>query len=84
MHAAWLHNRYQPRADGVTPFEHIQGRRYASPIHPFATPVMVRLPDALVQPKLDLRWVQGLWLGRKPETDEHIVGCRDKIRFGRS
>eukprot|EP00972_Heterocapsa_arctica_P053756 7918116-Heterocapsa_arctica.AAC.1 len=45
---------------------------------------MMRLPDALVQPKLDLRWVQGLWLGRKAETDENVVGCRDKIRFGRS
>eukprot|EP00972_Heterocapsa_arctica_P018299 2703079-Heterocapsa_arctica.AAC.1 len=71
MHSAWLHQRFQPRADRATPFELIHGRRYASPIYAFGTPVMVRLPDALVQPKLDMRWAKGLWLGRKAETDEH-------------
>ena len=71
MHAAWLHNRFQP-VHGMTPFEKIQQRKYNGPIYNFGEPVMVRRPKLDDVPKMDARWSLGLWLGKTVSSDEHM------------
>eukprot|EP00972_Heterocapsa_arctica_P003734 557518-Heterocapsa_arctica.AAC.1 len=45
---------------------------------------MVKKPDLTKVPKMDPRWSCGLWLGRIPSSDEHIVGTANGIVYGRS
>ena len=45
---------------------------------------MIRVPFALEIPKMEPRWVVGLWLGKVEESDAHIVGTKDGIVLGRS
>eukprot|EP00972_Heterocapsa_arctica_P066840 9863180-Heterocapsa_arctica.AAC.1 len=73
MHVVWLYNRYHIRRNGVTPYEQVNHRSYNRPVLPFGTLVCVRRPDALLKPKLEARWIYGLWLGRQVSGDEHIV-----------
>ncbi len=51
MHANWLYCRYQPRQNGLTPFEDQHGRGYHGQLYQFGQAVMARLPSALDQPK---------------------------------
>ena len=83
-HAAFLHNRFQVHATGTTGLEQIHHRSYHSALLPVATPVMIRSPQALEHPKLEARWSQGLWLGRKVDSDEHIAGGEEGVLVGRS
>ena len=82
-HAAFLHNRFQSLQRGPTPFEQVQHRGYRSRMLPFGSPVLMRLPAALEQPKLEPRWRRGLWLGRRADSDEHIVGLPDGVSASR-
>ena len=50
----------------------------------FAEPVLGRLPEALVQPKLQERWCDGLWLGKSNESDGHIVGTPSAVFITRA
>ena len=83
-HANFLHNRLQPQQHGATPFEQIQHREYKSQMLPFASSVLMRQPAALEQAKLEPRWTRGLWLGRRTESDEHIVGTQEGIFASRT
>ena len=81
----FLYNRFQPRANGLTPFEDVQQHRYTSKLYEFGQFVLVRKPTALLQAKLEPRWVPGVWLGRSPTTDEHRVAISPtRILCGRS
>eukprot|EP00972_Heterocapsa_arctica_P101147 14908678-Heterocapsa_arctica.AAC.1 len=57
----------------MTPYEQVNQRSYHRPVLPLGTPVYVRRSDALLRPKLDARWIPGLWLCRHAAGDEHIV-----------
>ena len=83
MHAAWLHNRFQP-VHGMTPFEKIQQRKYNGPIFKFGEAVMVRRQKLVDVPKMDARWNLGLWLGKTVSSDEHMVGTASGMNYGRS
>ena len=83
-HAAFVHNRYQVRMQGATAFEQVHRRVYRSALMPFASPVLLRDSDALELPKLEARWQRGLWLGRRGDSDEHLVGAVDGVKAGRS
>ena len=75
-HSAWLLNRYRGfrKADGQTPFQRIHGRQYGAEIFNFTQPVVGRIAEALELPKLQARWMEGIWLGKSPDTDAHIIG----------
>ena len=45
---------------------------------------MAHLVRALDQPKMAPRWEKGLWLGKQPTTDEHIVGNAAGIMMARA
>ena len=82
-HAAWLHLRYQAQR-GETGFHRIFGHEYHHPIFRFAAPVLARSPEALDQPKLEARWLPGIWLGKDSRSDAHIVGCEVGVVLSRS
>eukprot|EP00972_Heterocapsa_arctica_P004034 599992-Heterocapsa_arctica.AAC.1 len=44
------------------------------------------MPDIKKLPKMDMRCALGGWhlAGKRPESDEHIVGTPSGIRYGRS
>lgn len=69
---------------GATAFEQVHRRVYRSALMPFASLVLLRASDAPTQPKLEPRWQRGLWLGRKEDSDEHLVGTVEGVEAGRS
>ena len=88
-HSSWLHFRFQPQmTEGEeklsTGFERLRGKPYQGKTFNFSEPMMIRLPFALDIPKMEPRWVPGLWLGKVEESDSHIVGTKDGIVVGRS
>ena len=95
-HAAWIHNRYQPvmgrtemerehpKKTAKTPYERVTGRVYNGVVFTMLEPVMVRASDVEKRPKMDPRWIPGLWLGRSATSDEHLVGTPQGVMRGRS
>ena len=69
---------------GTTPFEQVPHRACTSRLLPFGTPVLVRRADALKWPKLEKRWLEGVWVGRRAESDEHVVATSDGLVAGRT
>ena len=84
-HASFLIERFQKRGrDGCTAYEAVHERPYLTPLFPFGAQVMMRMPEALKLPKLDNRWIGGIWLGRRLATDENIVGTPNGIFYSRT
>ena len=83
-HASWTHDRFQAHADGHTAYFRVRGRNYEGRLFGIGAPVMIRLPKATEEPKLEMRWKPGLWLGKATDSDGHIVGTPDGILVGRS
>ena len=79
-HAAFLHNHFQVRASGLTPYEEMRGEPYRVPLHSWASPVQVRKPGAqLPGARLERRWLPGLWMGRRSSTGEHLVATANGL-----
>jgi hypothetical protein len=75
-HAADVLNKLEVGADGKTAYERLRGKRYKGEIVEFGAKIQYRIPGAL-QPghgKLEPRWADGIWLGKRFESDEHYVG----------
>ena len=58
IHANCFYNRYQARANGLTPFEDQIGHNYHGKLFQWGQPVLVRQPTALEMPKMDARWIR--------------------------
>ena len=66
---------------GKTPYERLRGRPCQGQVAEFAEVVHFRdAGKAADMPKLDDRWILGLWLGKSLASDEHYV----RWHFGRS
>eukprot|EP00972_Heterocapsa_arctica_P026413 3889675-Heterocapsa_arctica.AAC.1 len=78
-HVEFLQNRYGVRsATGLTPFETVNNRPYRGELMPWLSPVMVRVPGTEDRPAhLGARWLSGLYLGRRADSDEHLVITAD-------
>ena len=72
VHAGWLHNRYVVNG-GQTAYERASDRSYSGKIAMFAEDVVGYLRVDKGGP----RWQHGLWLGKVPSGDSHVVGTRD-------
>eukprot|EP00972_Heterocapsa_arctica_P089153 13146717-Heterocapsa_arctica.AAC.1 len=72
LHANWLHNRFQVKVSGLTPFEDQHQRPYRGKLFEFGQLVLARKTSALDQAKLESRWIPGVWLGRRPNADDHL------------
>eukprot|EP00972_Heterocapsa_arctica_P024332 3590067-Heterocapsa_arctica.AAC.1 len=42
------------------------------------------MPDIKKLPKMDARWEEGIWLGKRPDSDKHVVATPSGVRYGRS
>ena len=80
-HAAWLLARFQPHRSGMTSFELLHHRPFQHTIYQFAEAVLARRGEATKQPKLEMRWEPGLWLGMRGSSGEHIVGTAGGILY---
>ena len=74
--AATLVSRYQMGEDGKTPYERIRGRKCKGPIAMFGERVLYKeLNDGRGdRRKIETTWKEGVWLGIKNRTGEHIIG----------
>ena len=82
-HNAWIIDRYVVRKNSRTAFEELKMVRYQSPLVNFAECVLARrsgIPDN----RLSSSWVLGLWLGRRKQTHEHIIGTPAGIEKARA
>ena len=72
-HGCWLLQRFQPRtSNGLTPFEHVHGRRYRGIIFNFGECILARDTSGPTA-KLTTSWSSCIWLGKCEVTDGHIV-----------
>ena len=85
-HAGWLLCRFQAsRSDGLTPFGRLRGRSYDGKLACFGETVFALLPDGYLQggiratPKLQNRWILGIWLGKTEDSEEHLVETGGRV-----
>ena len=84
-HAAFLQTRFSVGKDGKTAFKRGHHKDYASHLLPFGSAVDAKVRDEETErSKFDSRFIQGIWLGRATESDEHIVGTADGVYTARS
>ena len=69
-HAAWSLTKFQVKNDGRT-FLRDSGKAYTSQL-PFGERVMYK-HTSVPTGNLDQRWGHGIWVGKAPMTDEHII-----------
>ena len=73
-HAEWAYHRSHVRRDtNLTPYEKTRYVKYQKPILMPGEAVLCRRPGAMVN-KLEMQWLEGIWIGREAKTDEHLVG----------
>ena len=76
-HSADVLNKCQVGRDRRTPYERLKGKRLKGTMCEFASPCMLRVTGkpqgGLMQP----RWLEGLWLGSRFNSQEHLVARYD-------
>ena len=71
---AWQDTRFHKRQDSTTTaYEKVPHMSNQNPILLVGQAVACKRPGALVN-KLESAWLEGVWLGRDSETDEHLIG----------
>ena len=84
-YAGFVLSRFTVRPDGRTPFQHLLGTPYVSPLCMFGESVFALIPDHEVRAaKLSNRWISGCWWGRDASSDEHLVGTKHGLLKCRS
>ena len=64
-HAAYLLNRYAVHADGNTSYYRRWNKEHKTPICEFGETVLYMLPTAKHRPKMEARFFQAIWLGKR-------------------
>ena len=73
-YAGCVLSRFTVRPDGRTPFQHLLGTPYVSPLCMFGESVLALIPDHEVRAaKVTNRWISGCWWERDASSDEHLV-----------
>ena len=77
-HAADVLNKFLVNpADGRTAWERLKGRRYSGLMFEFGTKILYRVPQKPQGGAMEPRWLPGVWLGKRFESDEHIIALED-------
>ena len=75
-HALFCHDRLlEHRETKQTSYEKRTGRKYDSKMILFGEPVWFKRPGD-TRTKFQMMWSPGIWLGRRDESDEHLIGTR--------
>jgi hypothetical protein len=72
-HAVDLINKFLVSRDGKTAFERLKGKRYRGEMLAFGSPVMLRVSGKVQGGVMAERWFEGVWLGKRFHTEEHLV-----------
>lgn len=72
-HAVDCWNKMSVGKDGKTNYERCKGKKYRGELMPFMTPVMYRVVGKVQGGEMSERWYEGLWLGQRFHTQEHLV-----------
>ena len=72
-HAADVLNKTEVASDGRTPWERLKTRAYTGLMFEFGTEVFLRAAEKPVGGAMTPRWVEGVWLGKRFTSEEHIV-----------
>ena len=70
-HAQWTLNHFMQHADGKTSFERRWGRPYTHAVCRFLETVLFRKNTKTA--KGSPAWIEGLWVGRDTESNEHLI-----------
>ena len=81
-YSAWLLVRFHPWKGGATPYCRVHGSGCGGKIVRFGEKVMVLDPCETSKPQN--RWLEGIWLGKAEESDEHDVAVNNEIGRYRS
>ena len=80
LHASWLHNRFMI-SNGFTAFEKTFDRQYTGKLAKFGECVMGYLKS---EAKSNPKWIKGIWLGKSPTNDTHMIGTAQGVFVTRS
>ena len=76
-HGAETINRSQVSQDGRTAWERVRGKRYRGEVLEFGRRVHHRFPGKAKGGSMESRWGYGVWIGKRPCSDEHIIAHED-------
>ena len=82
-HASWCLTRFQVKNNGRTAFVRVFGKMFSSQVLPIGERVMYKYTSAPTG-NLDQRWCNGIWVGKAPMTDEHIILTENGVQKARS
>ena len=72
-HTTDVLNKFQYGHDGRTAYVGHKGKKFIGEMYAFATPVSFRSSGKLQGGLMEPRWHQGLWMGKLPSSEEHVV-----------
>ena len=72
-HVADIVNKQNIGDDGKTSYERIKGKKHYGEFCEFGSQVMHRVPVKPTGNLMAPRWLPGTWLGKRWNTDEHLV-----------
>ena len=76
-HAADVYNKNQKGDDGLTPYERLKGKPYPGETHEFGIMVRHRIPGKTQGGDMSKRFLEGVYLGSRFESTEHIVAMAE-------
>ena len=82
-HVAWSLTTCQVKNDGRTAFVRVFGKICTGHLLPLGARVLYKY-TAVTTSNLDQRWGHGIWVGKAPTTDEHIILIESGVRMARS
>ena len=78
-HAAFIHNKFAVGSDGRTPYERIKGKSFKKELLEFGESVLFMKPMTLGRNKFEVRWDDGVWIGIRDESGEHLIGTPEGV-----
>ena len=84
LHSGTLLNRFTVGNDGKTPHERLKGRKSKRQLLEFGEAVHFLPLDIKDRPNADARFQDGIWLGIRLGTEEHVVGNASGVFKARS
>ena len=72
-HGADTPNRFHVGKDGRTPYERINGKSYKGHVVELGRTIYHKTPGKVRGGSMEARWQEGVWLGRRWASDEHLI-----------
>ena len=83
-HSAWLLNRFEVGKDGRTAYQRVRGKHYKGFVFEFGEVVYGMEVPRQRGGSMGSKWIEGVWLGKKGDTDEHMVFSNNELKLVRS